>query len=72
VATILNLSYVAKDMGLNYTNGHDETKWACFMLCVALLLFTVASYREKNAAYGSVFIWTVYWIKKRQLAYENI
>ena len=46
VATILNLSYIAKDMGLSYENGHDETKWACFILWVAFVIFTAASLRE--------------------------
>jgi hypothetical protein len=72
-ASILNVTFCLKGIGLSEKNlGINESNYACFILLVALVIFVIASLRERNVVFGSVWLWAVYAIKKRQVGFENI
>lgn len=61
-ATILNVTYMLKCFGVKdpELGSFDEECWTILVLYVALIIYNVASYIEKNPAYGSVFIWVIF------------
>jgi hypothetical protein len=58
-ATILNTTIFLKSVGME---SNEET-WGVIILWVALVVYTLASFNERNFAYGAVFIWVLLAIK---------
>lgn len=44
----------------------DESRMACVILWIALVIFMVASLSERNVVYGAVWLWAV-----QAINYEN-
>jgi len=70
-ATILNVSFFLKGCGV----GKDE-EWesgvTCAVLVVALFVYSIVSYLERNPCYGLVFLWPLLAIKGEQKEYTDI
>ena len=65
-ATILNVTFCLKGIGLSEKNLEiDESVYSCVMLWIALVIFVLATLRERNVVFGAVWLWAVYAIKKR-------
>ena len=64
-ATILGFCFCLSNAGLNEKEGTNETTYAIIMYWVAEVVFMIASYREQNVVYGSVWIWTAFNIMKK-------
>lgn len=61
-ATILNVAYFLKAAGLADPNilwGLDEEKITVAVLWVALVIYNLRAYWDRNPLYGSVFIWVI-------------
>jgi hypothetical protein len=58
-ATIINTTIILKSVGME---ANEET-WGVIILWVALVVYTLASFNERNFAYGAVFIWVLLAIK---------
>ena len=68
-ATILGFVFCLASMGMTKDNGYDDkllNTYAIIMYWVAELVFVVASFRERNIVYGSVWIWTAFNILRKQ------
>ena len=65
-ATILNVTFCLKGIGLSEKKLEiDESVYSCVMLWIALVIFVLATLRERNVVFGAVWLWAVYAIKKR-------
>ena len=63
-ATILNICNYFKSIG--YADPKiDEEKVTIILLWIAALIYTTATFREKNPWYGLVFVWVLFSIKSR-------
>ena len=60
-ATILNATFTLKSFGMKdpELGSFDEEKWSILVLYVALVIYNIASWREKNPVFGCVFIWVL-------------
>ena len=70
-ATILNTTFMFKSWGwgdvetipywawdfANFMNFIDEESWTIITVWIALVIYTVISWVERNPVYGGVFIW---------------
>ena len=66
-ATILNISFFLNSLGMKNPNaGFEETTWTCIMFYVALIVYVLASFMERNPLYGGVYIWVLFAIRNRQ------
>jgi len=54
-ATILGVTYVLQCFGMD-TN---ESTWAVNILYIALFIYVLASFMERNPLYGAVYIWVL-------------
>jgi len=72
-ATIVNASNFLKLLGMKNPNaGFDESTWTVIMLYVALIVYVLASFMERNPLFGAVYIWVVFAIRTNQTAYADI
>ena len=72
-ATIIGVSLFLASLGMKNPNaGLDETTWAVIILYVALVIYILASYVERNPLYGAIYIWVLFAIKNKQAAYPAI
>jgi len=72
-ATIINAATFLKILGMKNPNaGFDESTWSVIMLHVALVIYVLASFMERNPLFGAVYIWAVSAIRAKQTAYSNI
>ena len=69
-ATIINIAIFLKyNLGVNETNaGLSETSWSCVMIYVALFIYILASYMERNPVFGGVYLWVLLALRTRQKA----
>jgi hypothetical protein len=61
-ATILNVTYLLKSLGLadpDIPFGMDEESVTVVILWVALAIYNLKAYMDRNPLYGSVFIWVI-------------
>ena len=68
-ATILGFVFCLASMGMTKENGYSDkmlNTYAIIMYWVAEVVFVIATYREKNIVYGSVWIWTAFNIMQKQ------
>ena len=72
-ATILNTTFFLKSVGMKGASaGFDETTWVCIVFYVALVVYILASFMERNPLYGAVYIWVLFAIRNRQSPYSDI
>jgi len=65
-ATILNVTFCFKGVGFREEKMEmSESTVACFILWIAEIIYIVASYREQNVIFGSVWIWAAFAILDR-------
>jgi hypothetical protein len=65
-ATILNVTFCFKGVGFREEKmDMSESTVACFILWIAEIIYIVASYREQNVVFGSVWIWAAFAILDR-------
>jgi len=60
-ATILTASTTLQKLGMmdpNIIYG-DEQQWTVLTLWIALVIYNIAQYSEKNPIYGAVFVWAL-------------
>merc|ERR1712195_89892 len=70
-ATILNATFFLKSIGLEGTYEYEGT-WTVIILWVALCVYILASFMERNPVYASVFIWVLVAIRKNHGDITNI
>jgi len=61
-ATILNVTYLLKSLGVadpDIPFGMDEESVTVVILWVALAIYNLKAYMDRNPLYGSVFIWVI-------------
>ena len=59
-AVILNITGVLQSYGMNDPNaGLSEVTWGVIVIFVALFIYILASYREKNPLFGALYIWVL-------------
>jgi benzodiazapine receptor len=61
-ATILNLSIFLQSVGMT----NDQQTWGIIILWVAIVIYNIASFMERNPLYGIVFLWPLFAIIKEQ------
>jgi|TARA_B110000285_G_scaffold195272_1_gene225456 translocator protein len=69
-ATILNVSFLLKALGLadpNILYGFNEENLTETVLWVALVIYNLFAYSQRNPLYGSIFIWVTLAIKSELL-----
>jgi hypothetical protein len=69
-ATILNVSFLLKALGLKDPNimyGFTEEKLTELVLWVAFVIYNLFAYSQRNPLYGSIFIWVTLAIKSELL-----
>ena len=72
-ATILNVSFFLNSVGMKNPNaGFDETTWVVIIFYIALVIYILASFVERNPLYGAVYIWVLFAIKYNQAPYSDI
>ena len=72
-ATILNTCTMLQSYGLTEElAGIDESKYACYILVIAEIIYAVSMFWQKNPLFGAVFVWAMFGIKDRQSGYDNI
>jgi benzodiazapine receptor len=72
-ATILNATFFLKSVGVKGASaGFSESTWTCIILYVALIVYVLASFMERNPLYGAVYIWVVVAIRNRQVTFPDI
>ena len=60
-ATILNAAWLLKSFGVADPNiPIDEETTTVIILWIALVIYNVATYRERNPLFGGVFIWVIF------------
>ena len=60
-ATILNVTYMLKSFGVADPNiPIDEETTAVIILWIALVIYNVATYLERNPLFGGIFIWVIF------------
>lgn len=65
-ATILNASFLLKSIGLadpDIPYGFDEESITQIVAWVALVIYNLVAYTERNPLYGSIFVWVTLAIK---------
>ena len=61
VATILNTTLLLKSFGVADPNiPIDEETSTCIILWVALIIYNVATYLERNPLFGGIYIWAIF------------
>jgi len=64
-ATILNATFLLKSYGVEGDNaGLTEDTWCVVILWVALCVYVLASFMERNPLYAAIFIWVLVAIRK--------
>ena len=61
-ATILNISIILKDLGMNDTSENmvlTEEIWTAIMLWVAFAVYLTATLTEKNPLFGAIYVWVL-------------
>jgi len=72
-ATILNTTFFLKSVGMKDPSaGLSETTWVVVIFYVALVIYILASFMERNPLYGGVYIWVLMAIRNRQASYSDI
>jgi hypothetical protein len=72
-ATILNTSFFLKSIGMKDPSaGLGETTWVVVILYVALVVYVLASFMERNPLYGGIYIWALFAIRNGQASYSDI
>lgn len=73
-ATVLNILFCLKGSGISEDKMDiDESIITCYLLWVITIVYTLVSYYQENAVYGSVWIWALVAISNRQgELYPNI
>ena len=65
-ATILNTTFFLKSAGMKDPSaGFGETTWTCIMFYIALVVYIIASFMERNPLYGGIYIWVLFAIRNR-------
>ena len=73
-ATILVVTTILQDLGMvdpNILVGNEQ-QWTVAVLWIALVIYNVAQYSEKNPIFGAVFVWALLAITTEQADYELI
>ena len=64
-ATILNVTFFLKSLGMKDDKaGFSEDTWCVIILWVALCVYVLASFMERNPLYAAVYIWVLVAIRK--------
>ena len=64
-ATILNTTFFLKSIGMKDDKaGFAEDTWCVIILWVALCVYVLASFMERNPLYAAVYIWVLVAIRK--------
>ena len=72
-ATILNAAIFLKSVGMvDPSAGLSETTWVCVILYIALIIYIVTSFMERNPLFGAIYIWVLFAIRYRQATYTDI
>jgi len=60
-ATILNVTYLLKSLGLQNGNlaGLSEEQVTVGVVWVAFMIYNLVAWTERNPLYGSIFIWVI-------------
>ena len=59
-ATILNFTGLFQTYGMNDPNaGFSEVTWGVIIVFVALFIYILAAYRERNPLFGALYIWVL-------------
>jgi hypothetical protein len=72
-ATILNASFLLKRLGLadpDIPYGFDEESLTQVVVWIALAIYNVVAYSERNPLYGSIYIWVTLAIKNKLEEYH--
>ena len=69
-ASILNVCFLLKSNGMD----QNEQEWGIVIMWVAIVIYNVAAFREKNPVYGLVFLWVIVAINSNAvtLGYDKI
>lgn len=57
---------VASYLKMEYGMMEDESYWACVILYVALAIYVLVSFIEKNPVFGCVYVWVLLAIMGKQ------
>jgi len=72
-ASIINVTFFLKAVGMKNENaGFSETTWCVIVFYVALVIYVLASLRERNPLYGAVYIWVLFAVKDERVNNHNI
>ena len=64
-ATIINIAFFLKAVGMKDPNaGWNEDVWAVIIIYVALAIYILSSFMERNPVFGAVYIWVNFAIRK--------
>jgi len=57
-----------------FGSGDSQTTWTVIILYVALVIYVLASFMERNPGFGAVYIWVLFAIKANPVvtAYSDI
>jgi len=61
-ALIINVAILLKSLGMKGDNaglGLAEDTWCVVILWVAICIYILASFRERNPIYALIFVWVI-------------
>jgi len=65
-ATILNAVFLLKSWGFKNPNaGLSENEWCPVLSWIAMVIYMVATFMERNPVYGIIFLWATAAIRDR-------
>lgn len=72
-ATIINITNFLASLGMKDPNaGLNESTWAVIILYVALVIYILAAFMERNPLFGALYLYVLIAIRAKQTAYPDI
>jgi len=72
-ATIINITNFLASVGMKDPSaGLNESTWAVIILYVALAIYIVAAFMERNPLFGALYLYVLIAIRAKQTAYPDI
>ena len=72
-ASIIGVCFFLVSVGMTEPNaGFSNTAWCIIILYVALIIYILASFRERNPLYAGVYIWVLLAIRSERVDTPSI